>query len=54
MHLTAIKNIKLRKKTKYLILVSLSLLILAGAAAYTVFIKPNLNTETYVYLETDD
>lgn len=52
MHLTAIKNIKLRKKTKYLILVSLSLLILAGAAAYTVFIKPNLNTETYVYLET--
>lgn len=52
MHLTAIKNIKIRKKTKYLILVSLSLLILAGAAAYTVFIKPNLNTETYVYLET--
>lgn len=52
MHLTAIKNMKLRKKTKYLILVSLSLLILAGAAAYTVFIKPNLNTETYVYLET--
>lgn len=52
MHLTAIKNIKLRKKTKYLILVSLSLLILAGAAAYTVFIKPNLHTETYVYLET--
>lgn len=52
MHLTAIKNMKLRKKTKYLILVSLSLLILAGAAAYTVFIKPNLNTETCVYLET--
>ena len=52
MHLTAIKNMKLRKKTKYLILVSLSLLILAEAAAYTVFIKPNLNAETYVYLET--
>lgn len=52
MHLTAIKKLKLRKKTKYLLLVSLSLLLLAGAAAYTVFIKPNQNAETYVYLET--
>lgn len=52
MHLTAIKKRKLRKKTKYLLLVTLSLLFLTGAAIYTVFIKPNQNTETYVYLET--
>ncbi|MGN1180681.1 MAG: HlyD family efflux transporter periplasmic adaptor subunit [Suilimivivens sp.] len=42
------KDKKLRRN---LILACMALVILIGASVYTLFIKPNLSTETYVYKE---
>lgn len=40
-----------KKFRRYCILAGLALVILLGASVYTLFIQPNLSTETYVYKE---
>lgn len=46
-----IKEIKNKKRLRNIMIAAAVFLLLTGASIYTVFIKPNLETEQYVYIE---
>ena len=46
-----LKKLKIKKKYRKIVLIVLALLLVVGAAGYTVFIAPNLEKEEWVYKE---